>query len=102
MLKKILAVVVLAALTYTAYTILQCTVMDPKSTSASKPRPVKASSMLANAYHKNIKLQQSTKQELDTMATLDAYSPEKSAMKYLGAQGMLQMLASKPRARASK
>ena len=103
MLKKILAVVVLAALAYTAYTILQCTVMT-KSASAGKSRPVKAASMLASAYKANIQSQQATQQELNRMDVLDKYSPTLGISKVMGARGMVQelILASAARARASK
>ncbi len=104
MLKKILAVVVLIALAYTAYTILQCTVMGKSAAPAAKPRPVKAASMLANAYHANIKSQQATNEKLKRMDVMDTYSPTLGISKVMGVQGMVQDLifASASRARASK
>ena len=91
MLKKILAAAVLLALAYTAYTIINCSM--PQKTKAKAARgPVKAASMLADSYRKSVKTQQAVKQDLDTKATLDLYSPEKKMMKDLGPQGMVQMM----------
>ena len=92
--KKILAVVVLIALAYTGFTILNCTLFKKTPEAGKKARrPVTAGEMLTSKYKENVKNQRNIREELDKMATLDAYSPEKAAMKHLGAQGMVQLLA---------
>ncbi len=63
-----------------------------KSASANKARPVKAATMLANAYHANLKSQQATQQELNRMSVLDTYSPTLGISKVEGVQGMVKMI----------
>ena len=88
-LKKILAVVVLIALAYTGYSLLQCTLLSKSTKAAAPARPIKAGQVLANKYKQHVKTQQSISEELARASALDLNSPEKARMMIDGAQGFL-------------
>ena len=89
-LKKILAVVVLIALAYTGYSLLQCTLLSKSTKAAAPARPIKAGQVLANQYKANIQSQQKIREDLDKAITLDTNSPQKAAMTTLGVDGVYQ------------
>ena len=90
--KKILAVVVLIALAYTGFTILNCTLFSKSTKAAQKAKsavsPVKA---LTAQFGAALKSQDKTTNELRNMAAMEITDPAYNASKYLGAQGMLML-----------